>query len=114
MKLTKLFKVLTISALTMTALTGCGSKANDEIKEVAIVQYVEHKSLDTIKKAFDEQMEELGYEEGKNIHYTFKNAQGDMNTAPSIIQGFQSSKKDCVVAIATPVAMSLVCLKIIQ
>ena len=51
-------------------------------------------------------MEALGYKEGENIKYTFKNAQGDMNTAPSIIQDFKSSKKDCVVAIATPVAQT--------
>lgn len=106
MKVRKLFKLMAVSALTLGALTGCGSKSNDEMKEVAIIQYVEHTSLDAIKKAFDKQMEELGYKQGENINYTFKNAQGDANTAPSIIQGFQSEKKDCVVAIATPVAMS--------
>lgn len=107
MKINKLFKLMAVSALTMTALTGCGSSSsNDDVKEVAIIQYVEHTSLDTIKKAFDQQMEELGYKDGENINYTFKNAQGDNNTSASIIQNFQSSKKDCVVAIATPVAVS--------
>lgn len=107
MKINKLFKLMAVSALTMTALTGCGStNSSDDVKEVAIIQYVEHTSLDTIKKAFDQQMEELGYKDGENINYTFKNAQGDNNTSASIIQNFQSSKKDCVVAIATPVAVS--------
>lgn len=106
MKMKQLLKLLAVSALAVTSLTGCGSETSDEIKEVAIIQYVEHTSLDTIKKAFDDEMAELGYKEGENIHYTFKNAQGDMNTAPSIIQGFQGEKKDCVVAIATPVAQS--------
>lgn len=106
MKIIKLFKLAAVSALTITMITGCGGQNNEDLKEVAIIQYVEHTSLDTIKKAFDKQMEELGYKQGENINYTFKNAQGDSNTAPSIIQGFQSGKKDCVVAIATPVAMS--------
>ena len=107
MRINKLFKLMAVSALTMTALTGCGnSSSNGDVKEVAIIQYVEHTSLNTIKDAFDEQMEALGYKEGENIKYTFKNAQGDMNTAPSIIQDFKSSKKDCVVAIATPVAQT--------
>lgn len=107
MKVNKLFKLLAVSALTISVLTGCSSnEGNSDAKEVAIVQYVEHRSLDTIKDAFDKQMKKLGYKDGENINYTFKNAQGDANTAPSIIQGFQSSKKDCVVAIATPVAMS--------
>lgn len=106
MKTKRLFQLFAMSALAMTSLTGCGSQTNEDIKEVAIIQYVEHTSLDTIKKAFDDEMAELGYKEGENIHYTFKNAQGDMNTAPSIIQSFQAEKKDCVVAIATPVAQS--------
>lgn len=106
MKISKLFKLAAVSALTITMITGCGGQNNEDLKEVAIIQYVEHTSLDTIKKAFDKQMGELGYKQGENINYTFKNAQGDSNTAPSIIQGFQSGKKDCVVAIATPVAMS--------
>ena len=106
MKINKLFKLMAVSALTMSVLTGCGSSSNDDVKEVAIIQYVEHTSLDTIKKAFDQEMVELGYKDGENINYTFKNAQGDNNTAASIIQNFQSSKKDCVVAIATPVAVS--------
>jgi len=106
MKIKQLLKLFAVSTLALTSLAGCKSETNEEIKEVAIIQYVEHTSLDTIKKAFDDEMVELGYKEGENIHYTFKNAQGDMNTAPSIIQGFQSEKKDCVVAIATPVAQS--------
>lgn len=106
MKMKQLLKLFAVSMLAVTSLTGCGNQKNEDVKEVAIIQYVEHTSLDTIKKAFDDEMAELGYKEGENIHYTFKNAQGDMNTAPSIIQGFQSDKKDCVVAIATPVAQS--------
>lgn len=93
MKVNKLFKLIAVSALTLGMMTGCGGKDNEDLKEVAIIQYVEHTSLDTIKKAFDKQMEELGYKQGENINYTFKNAQGDSNIAPSIIQGFQSEKK---------------------
>ena len=84
MKVSKLFKLMAVSALTLGALTGCGNKNNEEIKEVAIIQYVEHTSLDTIKKAFDKQMEELGYKQGENINYTFKNAQGDDHSRVSI------------------------------
>lgn len=109
MKLTKVCKMAAMTALVVGTLTGCGSndkESSKDIKEVAIIQLVEHTSLNTIKDAFDKQMEALGYKEGKNIHYTFKNAQSDVATAPSIIQSFQASKKDCVVAIATPVAQA--------
>ena len=46
MRINKLFKLMAVSALTMTALTGCGnSSSNGDVKEVAIIQYVEHLSL---------------------------------------------------------------------
>lgn len=106
MKKNKLLKMMVVAVLLGSSLVGCSEKKNKDMKEVAIIQYVEHRSLNTIKDAFDKQMETLGYKDGENINYTFKNAQGDANIAPSIIQGFQSSHKDCVVAIATPVAMS--------
>ena len=63
---------MAVSALTMTALTGCGnSSSNGDVKEVAIIQYVEHTSLNTIKDAFDEQMEALGYKDC--LLYTSRN-----------------------------------------
>ena len=68
---TKLIKGLFAAGLAANMLVGCGS--NDastnvkDIKKVAIIQLVEHTSLNTIKSSFDKQMKELGYEEGKNI-----------------------------------------------
>lgn len=104
-----LFKGLMAAGLAATMLVGCGSDSgtvSDDVKKVAIVQLVEHTSLNTIKDAFDAQMKELGYEEGKNIEYVFKNAQGDNNTAASIIQEFKGANPDVVMAIATPVAQA--------
>lgn len=104
-----LLKGLMAAGLAATMLVGCGSDSgtvSNDVKKVAIVQLVEHTSLNTIKDAFDAQMKELGYEEGKNIEYIFKNAQGDNNTAASIIQEFKGANPDVVMAIATPVAQA--------
>lgn len=105
MKTKQLLKGLLAVTLATTMLAGCGG-SNTEMKKVAIIQLVEHTSLNTIKSAFDERMKELGYEEGKNVEYIFKNAQGDTNTAASIIQDFKGENPDVVMAIATPVAQS--------
>lgn len=105
MKTKQLLKGLLAVSLTATMLVGCGGNTT-EMKKVAIVQLVEHTSLNTIKDAFDARMKELGYEEGKNVEYIFKNAQGDTNTAASIIQEFKGENPDVVMAIATPVAQS--------
>ena len=48
-----------MSTLSISMLVGCNQQSSD-IKKVAIIQLVEHTSLNTIKDAFDAQMEELG------------------------------------------------------
>ncbi|MCI9050079.1 MAG: ABC transporter substrate-binding protein [Coprobacillus sp.] len=101
----KLLKGLLASVIFMGLLVGCGEK-DKNMKKVAIIQLVEHTSLNTIKSAFDERMKELGYEDGVNVEYIFKNAQGDNNTAASIIQEFKGENPDVIMAIATPVAQS--------
>lgn len=105
MKTNRLFKGILTAALSMSMLVGCGQQSSG-MKKVAIIQIVEHTSLNTIKDAFDAQMEELGYKEGENVEYIFKNAQGDTNTAASIIQEFKGENPDVVMAIATPVAQA--------
>ena len=106
MKTKQLFKGILAAALAATMLVGCGGNSSTEMKKVAIIQLVEHTSLNTIKDAFNERMKELGYKEGKNVEYIFKNAQGDTNTAASIIQDFKAKNPDVIMAIATPVAQA--------
>lgn len=109
MKNVRLLKGLLAAGVAASMLVGCGSNdqaSGDTMKKVAIIQLVEHTSLNTIKSAFDAEMKTLGYEEGKNVEYTFKNAQGDNNTAASIIQDFKGQSPDVVMAIATPVAQA--------
>lgn len=102
----KLLKKMMTMVLGLSLLVGCTQFQNQDMKKVAIIQYVEHTSLNTIKAAFDQQMKELGYTDQKNISYVFKNAQGDQNIAASIIQNFKGESFDAIVAIATPAAQS--------
>lgn len=109
MKTKQLLKGILALGLSASVLVGCGNnetQSGNEMKKVAIIQYVEHTSLNTIKSAFDNQMKALGYEDGKNVEYIFKNAQGDNNTSASIVQDFKAKDPDVVMAIATPVAQS--------
>lgn len=108
MKTKQLLKTMMAAILAGSVLVGCGQQnASQEKKTVAIIQYVEHTSLNTIKDAFDAQMKELGYKEGENVEYIFKNANGDGNTAASIVQDFKAASPDVIMAIATPVAQSV-------
>jgi ABC-type uncharacterized transport system, periplasmic component len=105
-KMKKILKNLCVLGCVLSLLAGCGKTQSSDMKKVAIIQLVEHTSLNTIKSSFDSRMKELGYEEGKNIEYIFRNAQGDNNTAASIIQEFKGASPDVVMAIATPTAQS--------
>ena len=85
----KSLKALVSVALVSSMLVGCGTGTSSKTKKVGIIQLVDHTSLNTIKKAFDGEMKKLGYKDGDNIEYTFKNGQGDSNTLASIANDFQ-------------------------
>lgn len=109
-KMKKFIKVATAGLVCMGLMTGCGS--NDKKEEstkmpvVSVAQIVEHKSLNTIRDSFKAEMKELGYEDGKNIKLTYKDAGGQQNTLNSIMSTFAGNNSDVIVAIATPTAVS--------
>lgn len=76
----------------------------DDLPTIAVVQLMEHTSLNIIYKAFMQQIEELGYKDGETAHIIFKNAQGDISNIATIMQNFEGSKPDVLVPITTPVA----------
>ena len=78
----KFLSVLTASILTASMFASCGenegsSPVTGEMKKIGVVQIIEHKSLDTIRDSFTEQMETLGYKDGENCSIQYKSAQGD-------------------------------------
>lgn len=97
----KVLSMAMIATLSITLLSGCGSKKGD-IKSIGISQLVEHPALDLSKEGFIEGLKESGFEEGKNIKIDMQNAQGDVPTAQIIANKFVTDKKDLIFAIATP------------
>lgn len=79
--------------------------AEKQVK-IGIVQIVEHPALDAAREGFISQMAKNGYEKDKNVVYDVQSAQGNMDTALSIVQKFQGDKVDMVFAIATPTAQA--------
>lgn len=102
----KLMKSAVAGMMCMAMMAGCGTPGNDEEKAplVSVAQIVEHTSLNEIRDSFKEEMEALGYKEGENIRYDFKDAGGEQTTANSIMSTFAGNKSDVIVAIATPTA----------
>ena len=101
--------------LSISLLVGCGSSGtsssdsganNGDVKEIGVIQLIQHSALDSANEGFVEGLKEKGYEEGKNIKIEQQNAQGKIDTAQQIAGQFVSSKKDLIFAIATPSAQA--------
>ena len=100
--LSKLMAAIMASSL----LFGCSSSGSTEIPTIGVAQLVSHTSLNTIRDAFTDQMEELGYEDGENINYDFADASGQTSNLNSIMSQYQDENAAVVVAIATPTAQA--------
>jgi len=91
-------------------LAGCGKSATDSnsgstasaVKNIGVVQLVQHDALDASNKGFVDGLKEKGFEEGKNIKIEQQNAQGEQANAQTIAKQFADAKKDLIFAIATP------------
>lgn len=101
--------------LSISLLVGCGSAGTsnndsgtktEDVKEIGVIQLIQHSALDSANEGFVEGLKEKGYEEGKNIKIEQQNAQGKIDTAQQIAGQFVSSKKDLIFAIATPSAQA--------
>lgn len=82
------------------------SKSSEEKVTIGITQIVEHPALDSAREGFIKALSEKGFVEGENLVLDYKNAQGDINTAQTIANGFVSDKVDMIFAVATPTAQA--------
>ena len=102
----KMGKRIIAAAVAAALLTGCAQeKSESEIKKVSVVQIVSHKSLDTIRDSFADEMKKLGYDEN-NIELEYKDAGNDTSTLESILSTCAGDGSNVIVAIATPTAQS--------
>ena len=94
------------------SMIGCGaneqgnSTSSGDVKNIGIVQFVQHDALDSANKGFVDALKENGYEDGKNIKIDQQNAQGEQTNAQTITKQFADSKKDMIFAIATQSAQA--------
>lgn len=110
----KVLSVILAGAMAAGMLAGCGSgetngKSEDtDIKNISVIQYMQHESLDESYKGFADGLAEAGYVDGENIQIDFQNASGDVSNCQQICDVFASNAPDLVLAIATPAAQSAV------
>ncbi|RBW66461.1 ABC transporter substrate-binding protein [Vibrionales bacterium C3R12] len=76
--------------------------------KVAVSQIVEHPALDATRQGLLDGLKAKGYEQGKNLEFDFKTAQGNPAIAVQIARQFVGESPDVLVGIATPTAQALV------
>jgi len=105
----KLIALLLVLILGLAALSGCSGKsetetATTEVFKIGIVQPMDHPSLNEIRETIISELKAQGMD-GK-VEIITKNANGDMNLLPSIMQEFVNDEVDMIVSIATPTAQA--------
>ncbi|MEN6390090.1 MAG: ABC transporter substrate-binding protein [Syntrophomonas sp.] len=103
----KLLALLLVLILGMAALSGCSNKTATQTKKVykiGIVQPMDHPSLNQIRETIIAEIKAQGM--GDKVEIVTKNANGDMNLLPSIMQELINSNVDMIVPIATPAAQA--------
>ena len=99
----KLFCILLAAALCL-CLAACGGTGTGADYTVAIVQQMDHSSLDEIRESVKAELEALAAEKGITIAYKEFNGQNDATTLNQIGTQVVSEGYDAIIPIATPVS----------
>ena len=100
-----------LSIIMILSMTGCGgsqSAQSDDSFHVAIVQQLDHSSLDEIRTAIEAQLKALAEEKGVGIAISYDNGQNDASMLNQIGTQLVSDKVDMIIPIATTAAQCMV------
>ncbi|EGU46747.1 ABC transporter substrate-binding protein [Vibrio ichthyoenteri ATCC 700023] len=100
-------KVIATAVLASAALLSSHS-IMAKTATVAVSQIVEHPALDATREGLIDGLKARGYEQGKNLEFDYKTAQGNPAIAVQIARQFVGERPDVLVGIATPTAQALV------
>lgn len=75
---------------------------------VAVTAIVEHPALDACRDGVRDELKAAGFEEGKNLKFTYESAQGNPGTAVQIAQKLVGENPTVIVPISTPSAQAVI------
>jgi putative ABC transport system substrate-binding protein len=100
------FKGITLFCVVVLLLMSAANTFAQTYK-VAVSQIVEHPALDATRQGLLDGLKAKGFEDGKNLEFTYQTAQGNPAIAVQIAKQFVGEKPDVLVGIATPTAQAL-------
>ena len=98
--------VLLVMALTLVcalAAVSCGDSSSSGKTKIAIVQPMDHTSLNQIRDTIISTLKDLGYDDS-NSEIILKNASNDASLLPSIFSSLVSENVDIIIPIGTGAA----------
>ena len=104
----KLFCVMLTVLMVVSLFAGCGAKADDGIYKVAIVQQLDHSSLDEIREAIKAQIGVLVGKADCTVVIKEFNGQNDASMLNQIGTQIVDDKVDMIIPIATAAAQCMV------
>ena len=111
----KLIAVLLVIAMLALGMTACstGDNGNDtgdgskKEYKIGICNYVDDASLNQIVENIQKRLKEIGNEKNCTFKISYDNCNGDSAVMSQIIAGFIADNVDLMVAVATPVAVTM-------
>ena len=104
----KFICVMLTVLMTLSLFTGCSEKADDGTLRIAIVQQLDHSSLDEIRHAIEAELDKTAAEKGLTIEYKHFNGQNDSTVLNQIGSQVVSDGYDLIIPIATTAAQVMV------
>ena len=104
----KIICVMLTAILTLSLFAGCGAKADDGVIKVAVVQQLDHSSLDEIRHAIEAELEKTAAEKNVVIEYQHYNGQNDATVMNQIGSQVVADGYDIIIPIATTAAQCMV------
>ncbi len=98
--------VMAAAALTAVGCGGADKKDAGAKKKVAVIQIMQHGSLDAANKGVIDQLAKRGYTAEK-IEVDQQNAQGDQSNLKNIASRFKTAHPDLIVGISTPATQAV-------
>ena len=105
----KIIAVIISAVMILSLFAGCGaSTADDDVYKIAIVQQLDHSSLDEIRTAVEAQLDTIAAEKGITVEYKDFNGQNDATMLNQIGAQVVSDGYDAIIPIATLAAQCMV------
>ncbi|MBA3814024.1 MAG: ABC transporter substrate-binding protein [Alphaproteobacteria bacterium] len=96
-----------LRVLSLLGFFGGGNSQALDSAHVSVGQIVQHPALDTLRTSLKEGLEKQGYVEGKNLTWTYENAQGNPTTAVQIGHKLVSLAPNVIVTLSTPMTQAV-------